>query len=194
MHDEEHLLERLFDRQPGAADEFVRMYARLFAGVVRGFRLAPDHVDDVTQAIFEKLWEDDFRRLKLWNGAGSLGAYLRQVGRNAARDWLREQRVNVPLPGGDDDEPLPEEADPGIGPEGAYALAELRSVLESALSELPDGCQQRIQLKFILDLDYEEIAQRLETTVNSVRARISQCLKHLRGLLQTGWQLGELPL
>jgi RNA polymerase sigma factor (sigma-70 family) len=194
MHDEKLLLERLFDLQPGAADEFVRTYARLFAGVVRLFRLPPDQVDDVTQAIFEKLWESDFRRLRQWHGGGSLGAYLRQIGRNAARDWLREQGVNVQLPENDDDDTFSEVEDPGPGPEGAYELAELGAILETAASELPDGCKQRIQLKFVLDLDYEEIAQQLETTVNSVRARISQCLKQLRGLLQTGWQLGDMPL
>lgn len=194
MHDEKVLLERLFDFQPGAAEEFVRTYARLFAGVARSFRLPPDQVDDVTQAIFEKLWEGNFRRLKQWHGAGSLGAYLRQIGRNAARDWLREQGVIVQLAEDDDGDTFPEVEDPGPGPEEAYELSELGAVLETALSELPDGCKQRIQLKFVLDLDYEEIALQLETTVNSVRARISQCLKQLRGLLQTGWQLGGMPL
>lgn len=64
-------------------------------------------------------------------------------------------------------------------------LAEaLRPELERALASLPDHQRQALQLRIVDELNYEEVAVRLDTTPVAVRLRVSRALKALRRSLE----------
>lgn len=64
-------------------------------------------------------------------------------------------------------------------------LAEaLRPELERALAGLPDHQRQALQLRIVDELNYEEVAVRLDTTPVAVRLRVSRALKALRRSLE----------
>ena len=52
--------------------------------------------------------------------------------------------------------------------------------LDEALAHLPDAQQQAIRLRVVEDLGYDEAAERLATTPQAVRARVSRGLSTLR--------------
>ena len=52
--------------------------------------------------------------------------------------------------------------------------------LDEALAHLPEAQQQAIRLRVVEDLGYDEAAERLATTPQAVRARVSRGLSALR--------------
>jgi RNA polymerase sigma-70 factor (ECF subfamily) len=194
MDDEKKLLDRLFNRQQHAAEDFVRLYARLVTQSIRSYRLSHEIVDDLTQAFFEKVWEDDFKVLRQWKGDGSLGGYLRRISQRLVIDRLRTPSRNIELPD-DDTLDMLQVAQMANDPVlDQSALFEFKGILQSAVNQMSEGCRQRIMMKFFEDLDYDEIAEQLGTSINSVRVRVSQCLKELRHILQIGWRVEDMPL
>ena len=55
--------------------------------------------------------------------------------------------------------------------------------LDDALAELPDGQREAIELRVVDDLDYEGIAERLDTTPAAARVRVHRGLTALRNFL-----------
>ena len=66
-----------------------------------------------------------------------------------------------------------------------YPLANLISQeivgeIEQAIQDLPDHCREIFSLSRFEELSYEEIAQRLEISINTVRTQMSRALQKLR--------------
>lgn len=70
-----------------------------------------------------------------------------------------------------------------------YPLANLISQeivaeIEQAIQELPDHCREIFSLSRFEELSYEEIAQRLGISINTVRTQMSRALQKLRSSLK----------
>jgi RNA polymerase sigma-70 factor (ECF subfamily) len=63
----------------------------------------------------------------------------------------------------------------------AQAMAE---ILRSALNDLPEGQQRAIELRVVRDLDYDDVARELGTTVVAARIRVMRALKSLAEALR----------
>lgn len=68
-------------------------------------------------------------------------------------------------------------------PEGALINHELRARLLRALKALPSSLREPFMLRFVHDMDYEDIAAHLNLTPANVRKRIQQARKKLRDTL-----------
>lgn len=64
--------------------------------------------------------------------------------------------------------------------ERSIAAEELREQIRRALELLPDDQQEVVRLRFVDDLSYEEIAQKLGVSNDVVRTRTSRALRALR--------------
>ena len=64
--------------------------------------------------------------------------------------------------------------------ERSIAAEELREQIRRALKGLPDDQQEVVRLRFIDDLSYDEIAQKLGVSNDVVRTRTSRALRALR--------------
>ena len=128
-----------------------------------------DLVEDVVQECFTVLWE------KLEQGAdvANRRAYLYMAVRNRCLDHLRRKG-------------LPTES---LRPYDTYGIiddddAEERSVMEAklwtAIDSLPEKCRQVFLMSKRDGLKYEEIAQELGISENTVRNQISKALKTLK--------------
>ena len=128
-----------------------------------------DLVEDVVQECFTVLWE------KLEQGAdvANRRAYLYMSVRNRCLDHLRRKG-------------LPTES---LKPYGTYGIiddddAEERSVMEAklwtAIDSLPEKCRQVFLMSKRDGLKYEEIAEELGLSVNTVRNQISKALNVLK--------------
>ena len=60
------------------------------------------------------------------------------------------------------------------------ATEELREQIQRALEVLPDDQREVVRLRFIDELSYEEMAQKLGVSNNVVRTRTSRALRALR--------------
>ena len=128
-----------------------------------------DLVEDVVQECFTVLWE------KLEQGAdvANRRAYLYMSVRNRCLDHLRRKG-------------LPKES---LKPYDTYGIiddddAEERSVMEAklwtAIDSLPEKCRQVFLMSKRDGLKYEEIAEELGLSVNTVRNQISKALNVLK--------------
>ena len=60
----------------------------------------------------------------------------------------------------------------------------LRELLQAALLDLPAGQRRAIELRIVRELDYEEVASELGTTVVAARIRVMRALKSLAEILK----------
>ena len=125
-------------------------------------RLAGDqHAEDVLQdALLRAL-----RAYPRLRHADHLRAWLYRVTTTAAIDLHRSRRRDVVT----DEVPTPAVVD--TYDEGSF---------EALIAPLPDGAQAALRLRFVDDLDYEGIADRLGISTVAARQRVSTAVRTLR--------------
>jgi RNA polymerase sigma-70 factor (ECF subfamily) len=125
-------------------------------------RLAGDqHAEDVLQdALLRAL-----RAYPKLRHADHLRAWLYRVTTTTAIDLHRSRRRETPT----DDVPVPAVHD--TYDEGSF---------ETLISPLPDGARVALRLRFVEDLDYDGIAERLGITAPAARQRVSTAVRSLR--------------
>jgi len=164
---------RVRRREVAAFEAIYDGYHRLVYGIA--FKMLQDGnaAEDVTQAVFLKVWSapEAF-------GGGNFGAWLARVTRNRVLDTLRsraarpegEMPVDIPLGGSLE--------------EAVFARIDGERVRE-ALASLPDEQRAPIELGFFGGISHEEIARRTVTPLGTVKTRIRSGLRKLRSALET---------
>jgi RNA polymerase sigma factor, sigma-70 family len=195
--DEEQLIARSQHGDVDAFNQLIKQYQQIMYGTV--FRLLADYdaAADVTQDAFIAA----YKAIKSYRGDASFRSWLLRIGSNMACDhWRRVQRH--PTASLDsivsDEEPQSVHTlealaatDPASNPE-EYALSrELQTMIEQGLQQLPLEQRTVLVLYDIQGLSYEEVAQATQTTLGTVRSRISRGRTRLRTILQKQ-QSGEL--
>ena len=120
-----------------------------------------DHAEDVVQdALLRAL-----RAYPRLRHAQHLRAWLYRVTTTAAIDMHRSRRREHPT------DEVPAVASYDTYDEGAF---------EALIAPLPDGAQTALRLRFVDDLDYEGIADRLGISAVAARQRVSTAVRTLR--------------
>lgn len=163
---------RVRARDADALETLYDAHHRLVYGLaIRMLGDAPS-AEDVTQAVFLKVWTapDLFR-------GGNFPAWLVRMTRNRCLDALRSRTAHpqAALP-----ESMPEEQ--GIE-DVAFARLDARAVRD-ALHSLPPEQRQPIELGFFGGITHEEIARRTGVPLGTVKTRIRMGLKKLRVRLE----------
>lgn len=148
---------------------------RLVYGVARRISQDPKIAEDITQAVFLKLW-----RAQGQLSCGNLAGWLSRVARNSSLDVMRRRSsTEVTL-------------DPFI--ENNAAATRACDVLEpctrfsihAALAQLRREHREAIELAFFSGLTHVEIAHRMNAPVGTVKTWIRSGLYRLRDLLENG--------
>ncbi len=170
--------------QAGDLDAFVQLIG-LHDRALRAlaYRLVgdPQRMDDVLQEAYLKA----FRSLGGFKGRSAFGSWLYRIVYNACMDQLRRSRSGercLSLSAADDfADPMP---DPG-------EVAAQRVDLAAALAALSPEMRATVLLVDAEGMDYETAAQVLEIPVGTVRSRLSQARRLLRGALSEGCRGGD---
>jgi RNA polymerase sigma-70 factor (ECF subfamily) len=154
----------------------IEVLYRAHAKVVHGIALAhvgwPD-ADDVVQECFLRIQ----RGIESVRDSEAIGAWVAQVARNAARDWLRRRRRRKETV-----EVNEELAAPADSP------SELGDRLLGFLAELPEAYRETLALRLVEGLGGEEIAARTGLTPGSVRVNLCRGMAMLRTkVAEAGW-------
>ena len=164
-------MERVRSRDSGAFEVLYDRYHRLVYGVALRVLGEPGSAEDVTQAIFMKLWTDP----KSFT-AGNFNAWIVRVARNRALDALRSRsaRQHDELP----------EAMPAQDAIEDTALAEFDAqAVRGALAQLPEEQRRLIELGFFGGVTHHEIARTTGIPLGTVKTRIRSGLRRLRTAL-----------
>lgn len=166
-------MERVRARDVAAFESIYDAYHRLVYGIALKMLQDVMAAEDLTQAVFLKIWSrpDAFE-------SGNFGAWIARVTRNRALDVLRgralraegEMPVDVPLEGSLD--------------ETVFARLD-GDLVRAALGSLPAEQRGPIELGFFGGITHEEIARRTATPLGTVKTRIRAGLRKLRSALET---------
>lgn len=146
-------------------------YNRLIYGVALRILGDTGWAEDVTQAVFLKIWSSPER----FHG-GNFAAWIARVTRNRALDVARSKasRAESELP-----DALPEE---DAIEDRAFANIDA-ALIRNALAQLPDEQRQPIEMGFFDGITHDEISRRTGVPLGTVKTRIRSGLRRLRAAL-----------
>lgn len=128
-----------------------------------------DASEDVVQECFMKLWE----KLEQGTAVDNRRAYLYMTVRNRCLDHLR--RKGIPT-----ESLKPYDTYGIVDDDDAQERSQTEARLWTAIDSLPEKCREVFILSKRDGLKYEEIAEELGLSVNTVRNQISKALKVLK--------------
>ena len=181
------LVEALLARVPGAGRAFIgRHDASVRNAVLAASPASAWLVDDLTHDVYVHLWRDDFRVLRQWQRHHPLQAYLRTVVTRLVWDRLRrlqpawEVLDHDPCSASDSGA---EPWDPAPTPEEEAAANEISWIVRDALGRLERRHCRVLELRFVSDLSYREIADAMGITSSNAGVRINRALARLKAAL-----------
>ncbi len=187
---EEELIARSQRGEVAAFNQLVLHYQSIVYGAVYRLLGDPDTAADVTQDAFIAA----FRGISSYRGGSSFRAWLLRIASNMACDhWRRVRRhpaESLEFLTEEDETPSSEAlkalADSSAegNPEEMLLTQELQSAIQQGLEQLPLDQRVAVVLCDIEGLSYEEIADSTQTSLGTVRSRISRGRSRLRAYLK----------
>ena len=162
---ERHNLGRLVDR-----------YGEELMGYLRAILAHRDLAEDV----FQETWVKVIERIDRFRPDWAFAPWLFRIARNGAYDCLRRRRRwrLLSLTARASEEPNRELA----APEETQRRVVARATVDALLKRLDPPQREILWLRFLDGLSYEEIAQRCDLPVGTVKSRVSRALNRLAAL------------
>ena len=167
-------------REKGDKDAFekiFRAYYKRLHGFARSYVTSWEEAEDIVQSVFLKIWD----QRSSWDPPGRVRHYLFTAVRNEALNTIRHQQVVKEKEGElgriftELKTATPDSEDP--------ETKALRKDIERGIDQLPPRCQQIFMLNRRSGLTYEEIADFLDISINTVGTQMGRALKSLRNHL-----------
>jgi RNA polymerase sigma-70 factor, ECF subfamily len=188
---EQALLQRCLDGESSAWEEFLRRYRPLIERAVRFtflrcvYRIPHADVENVVQDLLARLYEQDCRRLRSFQGRCPLAAWLKSLAVRMTLNTIRDEKRRGRFGGGEIEDlalqPADDDGD-GPAPEDREEIRRLDVVLDSL------GALQRTVLKmFYYDgLSYRQISLSLGIPVQTLGSIITRARARIKELLKSG--------
>ena len=172
----------------GAFAQLVAMHEKRVYGLALRMTGNQEDAADVAQEAFLAAW----RGLPNFRGEAGFSTWLYRLTSNAAVDFLRKKRgarSEISLDGGTFDLP-----DPAPSPQDHAESQGLQEAVRWGMGELSRDHRQVLSMREYQELSYEEIAEKLDVDLGTVKSRLSRARSALRKiLLRSGNLSGYLP-
>src|SRR5262245_34822567 len=184
------LIERCKRGDQAAYALLLRKYQNSVYNLCRKMVRNPEEARDLSQEAFVKT----FATLERYNPIYAFSSWLFKITANLCIDHIRKQRMKLfsiddPVDG--EEGPIARQLeDPAQRPDEASERAELGSRIRAAIDKLPEHYRVILLLRHQEQLSYDEIAQRLDVPLGTVKARIHRAREGLKSILQ-GESLGS---
>lgn len=163
--------------QEGDEASFIELYDILLDPIYQyiHMRVPNTEVEDLTEVVFMKMWE----HLHSYQSKGNLFvSWIFKIAHNVVVDFYKSQKRDVSL------EDVVIEADNVMSDPKARSHRSLNSVvLKKALDNIPDSYAEVLTLKFLDQMDNDEISKILEKSEGSIRVMQHRALKELKKVL-----------
>jgi RNA polymerase sigma-70 factor (ECF subfamily) len=176
LQDETLLIRQFKAGDPSAFGSIIQIYQDRIYNLCYYLLGNPQDAEDAAQDVFIKA----FRNLRDFRPEASLYTWLYRIGVNTCLDHKRKLRPE-PLKNESQTEGL---ASNEPSPERRYQSKEIGQAINSALKQLSKNSKAVIVLKEIDGLPYEEMAEVLNTSVGTIKSRLSRAREELRRLLR----------
>jgi RNA polymerase sigma-70 factor, ECF subfamily len=165
-------MERVRARDADAFEVLDDEYHGLVYGLAVRVLSDPVVAEDVTQAVFLKVWSSP----ALFRG-GNFGAWIARITRNRAYDVLRSRA-------GRDEREIPESLPTSEAIEDTALAHVTAERVREALAQLPQVQRELIELGFFGGITQEEISRETGLPLGTVKTRIRTGLRRLRSALE----------
>ena len=148
-----------------------------------------DDAEDLTMQAFTKA----FKNLDKYDNSYAFTTWLFRIASNSAIDHLRKRRLNttsldVSLYDDDDDSSSASIGsnlvDSGADPEEEFVLGQRNKIMREVIDTLDQKYKELIQLYYFEELKYEEISERLNLPLGTVKVRLRRAKDFLAKLLK----------
>ncbi len=154
-----------------------KKYKSIVISLVRRMVKNEEDVEDITQETFIKA----YNALSSFQFGYSFSAWLYRIASNNCIDFLRKKRfqvisLNVKSHDSDDEEEM-EIIDDSFMPDIKVLNDEKKRTLNDAFEKLPPNYKLILKLRHEEDLEYNEIAERLNIPIGTVKAHLFRARK-----------------
>lgn len=169
---DEELVRRVQAGDRRAFDLLVRRHQHKVIGVISRYVQDWAEAQDVAQEAFVRA----FRALGNFRGESAFYTWLYKIATNTAKNWLVSQGRRPPTDDVQVDDAVHLEAagrlkDPST-PERELLRQEIERTVFETVEALPEELRQAITLREVEGLSYEEISERMDCPIGTVRSRI----------------------
>ena len=181
MKDQENIIARA---RRGDADAFEQLVERYREQVYRvALRMCGNaaDADEAAQEAFLAAW----RGLPNFRGDSQFSTWLYQLTTHAAIDLLRREKRQVAA----EDITEVSAPDPTPGPQQQAERQETREAVRDAIRQLPPEYRQIVVLRFLEELNYEEIGAALQLPAGTVKSRLNRAKAQLKDILSKSGNL-----
>lgn len=178
------LVDRAKSGDRHAFDLLVLKYQSRILSLVTRILSNPSDALDVVQETFVKA----YRSLESFRGDSAFYTWLYRIAVNTAKNYASastKAQLDVSMEsmvGGTDH--LPSFQDTG-SPDQQSATDQLQAAILDVIEQLPDDLRQALTLRELEGLSYEEIAERMDCPIGTVRSRIFRARESVVSQIQT---------
>lgn len=180
---EAELVRRARAREEPAVRAITQRYNRRLFRVARSILRDDAEAEDVVQETYVRA----FTGLDLFRGDASFGTWITRIAMNEALGRLRKRRPTVDWEAYGENRTQAEILDfPGAAsndPEKMMAQAEIRTILERAIDELPDAFRTVFVARIVEGMTVEETADLFGLQTETVKTRLHRARNLLRDAL-----------
>jgi len=156
--------------------ELLSRYHSTAYAVVRGVLGDSDDVEDVVQLVYLKI----YKGLASFRGDARLSTWIYRIARNESINAVKKRRLDTtPV------EDVVLAAPSAAGPEAGLAQRELSEQVETALERLDEGQRMAIELRYMGERSYEEIAETMGIPLGTVKTYIHRGKAQLKKVLES---------
>ncbi|HWY33550.1 MAG TPA: sigma-70 family RNA polymerase sigma factor [Nitrosopumilaceae archaeon] len=178
----------------GNKNKFAILYKRYYANInykySSSLRFNKELADDLTADLFVKVYEN----LHNYKPNYTFNSWITRVAKNFLIDYIRKPKLDtISIDAGISSEKMKNESaesmtidvcdDSALTPEESFIASQKTELLQNVLNSIDSKCREVINLRFFDDKSYEEIAEQLEMSMNSVKSIIFRSKAKLKELV-----------
>ena len=167
-YDDRTLVTMVIEGDSSAFDTLFARHSEMIHSTLLKFLGSSDNVEELMQEAFMKA----YLKIGQYNPKYDFGAWIYTIARNTFVDFSRSRKSNALNP-----QNLPLESSNSTQtspptPEEYIINAQQGAQIERYISMLPEDYRQLFELRFIDEYSYEEIAERLNMKLGTIKTRI----------------------
>ena len=172
----EKLIQKVLDNDNSAIIKLINLAEPLVWGALFKFdQLSKEEREDIFQNIFLKLFSNDKKRIKMWEGKSKFSTYLYMITMNTTLDYLKSAGYTKSKDS--------KEFDTNLNGNSFTDFADIFS-LKQAIKQLKEIEQQVIELYYFQQLKEKEIAEQLEKSINTISSIKYRAVKKMKLFLE----------
>lgn len=183
-YDDRELVEKVIEGNSGAFDTLFARHRDMIYAMLLKFAGNSDDVADLMQEAFMKA----YLKIGSYNPKYDFGAWIYTIARNTFVDFNRLRKNNALNPQNISIESSSSSQISSPTPEDYIIHAQQRAQIERYIAMLPEDYRQLFELRFLDEYSYEEIAEKLNMKLGTVKTRIFRVRNMMCRLITNGEQ------